>query len=54
MCGVIERALYLCPALNAMLSQHKYARGKGKLVDMKLSATEWELLELLLPMLQVS
>lgn len=37
-----------------MLSQSKYAKGKGKLSHLKLTTIEWSLLEDLLPMLQVS
>lgn len=54
MCGVIQHALELRPALNNMLSQSKYSKGKAKLSHLKLSCTEWDLLEQLLPMLQVS
>lgn len=54
MCGVIERALELRPALHTMLSQPKYGKGPSKLVHLKLEEDEWDLLERLLPMLQVS
>lgn len=54
MCGVIERALELRSALHNMLSQLKYAKGPGKLKHLKLEVAEWDLLEHLLPMLQVS
>lgn len=54
MCGVIERALELRPALTTMLSQPKYMKGPGKLLHLRLEAEEWDLLQCLLPMLQVS
>lgn len=38
MCGVIEHALELCPAIDALLSQPKYAKGPTKL-----DADEWDL-----------
>lgn len=53
MCGVIEHVLYLWPALDTMLLSTKYVKGKGKLSHLKLTAIEWDLVSLLLPMLKV-
>lgn len=54
MCEVIERALELRPALDRLLSQPKYTKGKTNLSKLKLTGTEWNLLVLLKPTLKVS
>jgi len=54
MCEVIERAAYLKPALIRLFSQKKHSKGTKNLASLALSDTEWDLLELLLPMLKVS
>lgn len=42
----IQRALFLRPAIERLLSQTKYSkRGKDGLVRFKLSTKEWKLLE---------
>lgn len=53
MCNVIEQALELRPALDRLLSQMKHLKGKNKLSNLKLSSTEWSLLQTLKPMLKV-
>lgn len=50
---VIPRAIYLRPALDRMLSQSRYNKGKRPLGSYKLSSVEWSLLAKLVPMLEV-
>lgn len=54
MCDVIERVLYLKPALCRLCSQKKHSKGIKNLAALALKETEWGLLELLMPMLKVS